>query len=276
MRSEEMTKWLKTRQHLYSDLVPEENLPLDISPPVVAMLNSEVGEFVEYLENTPYPIWRINTNGFHTEGELERIRELLRYYQLTAYMEDYWDTKQKRWDWSLVITPGVPEEVVEKLNNELRVVGEAEHYNPCLVWRTDRKPDELDELLVQTRKWLEGQPVIPHLSEMWKPDEEPAYYYYNSIAVAPTTNKFDLIRFYNINGGNYDLCTEDIIKELRLLDKQYGLDFIGGAEVQLRRVPKGKELLELEAWFQNFCPDLAFEDEAMTYLTKGRLGFWWD
>jgi hypothetical protein len=40
-----------------------------------------------------------------------------------------------------------------------------------------------------------------------------------------------------------------------LLDKQYGIDFIGPAEIQLKHIPEGEELRELKKWYMAFCPD---------------------
>jgi hypothetical protein len=99
----------------------------------------------------------------------------------------------------------------------------------------------------------------------------------SSFIVAPTTNQFDILRYENTNGGNYDLDTEDVIKQLMVLDEKFGIDIIGagfdGVAFMLKRVPKGKEARELGKWLLEFCPDLY---EAPRSFPKGKVVLWWD
>jgi hypothetical protein len=84
------------------------------------------------------------------------------------------------------------------------------------------------------------------------------------------------LRFHEVDGLRYDLSTEGIIKELMLLEKQYGIDFIGPVEVQLRRIPTEEEIRELEIWYEAFCPDGADYSEYVADLARGRIWLGWD
>jgi len=164
----------------------------------------------------------------------------------------------------------------------LRIAYQEDHRTPCLIWRMDQareaflSRDDFYGLLIEVRLKLEGYPVVPHLVNHWTPDEDPVYFYYNSIAIAPTANKFDLMRFYEIDGANYGLSTENIINEIMLLDRKYGVDFIGPTDIELGRVPNREELSELESWYGSFCPEGAYHPEFVDDLAKGRIGLGWD
>lgn len=270
---ERMSKWLQTREHLYSNLDYGEITPLAIPSVVKEKLNAEGGTPTQVLENTPYPTWNLKQTKYY---KLENVRDLLTNYSLTAY----------KGLGSIIITPKVPKTMIEKLNHELHIMGKEDYHTPCFFWSTNLEPKDANKLLVKVRKLLEEFPVVPYLdcditsrpSEQWSTELETVEEYglTCNIAVAPTTNKFDIMRFYQVDGANYGLNTEEIIKELMLLDMHYGIDFIGPAEVQLRRVPEGDELQELEEWFRGFCPDLAYDGKTVTALAKGRISLWWD
>jgi hypothetical protein len=276
-RERGMSQWLKTRYTSYVDLEYEIRTPLELPVEVIAHLNSKVGTQGPYIQNTPYPSWTAENI-----IDLAKLRQFLTTYSLTTYWGPaHWNDKSG-WGHVLVITPQVLLEVKEILNDQLRVVYQEVHNTPCLIWRmdqaqgTDLAPDDFYSLLNEIRLRLKEYPVIPHLVNEWAPDEDPVYFHYNSVAIAPTANKFDLMRFYQIDGANYGLSTEDIIKEMMLLDRKYGVDFIGPADIQLKRVPNKEELHELESWYGSFCPEGAYQPEFMNDLAKGRIGLGWD
>ena len=278
-----MREWLKTRQHLYAQLDYPQVVPLDVQTNVVERLNNDVGPQAPALENTPYPIWRVLEP---KKFDLARIREFLAPYFLTAYQgADFWH-KQYGWVWSLIVTPRVPTEVINKLNKDLAITGVEDHHTPCFSWAVNLEPSDGEKLLVEKRKALAGHPIVAHL--IYETASEPSqeystdwdvvdeYFLQCSLGIAPVSNKFDFMRFQKLNAGNYGLSTEDIIKEVMLLDKQYGFDFVNATQIQLKRIPTEKELSELEEWFQNFVPDLAYEDEAISGLSTGLISFFWD
>ncbi len=80
-----------------------------------------------------------------------------------------------------------------------------------------------------------------------------------------------------MDGVNYELLTEDIIEQLKLLDEKYGIDIIGagqgGVDLILKRIPKGKEARELGEWLLNFCPELY---KAPRKFPRGRVSLMWN
>ena len=276
---DKVKKWLKTRQHFYSNLDYDDIIPLEIPGEALEKLNTQVGPRTQLFENTPYPIFQVEKP---KHFNLEEIRGFLRPYSLTAYKgPSFWHSEKYGWISSIVITPRVASEIVELLDNELGLTYKEDYYTPCFNWAVNLDPNDAEKLLVNIRKLLEGYPVVPHLSSdiITRPSNEPSIppeVYVRGIEIAPTNNKYDLLRFHEIDGVNYDLSTEGIIKELLLLDKQYGIDFIGPVEVQLRRIPTEAELRELEIWYKAFCPDGADYPENVANLAKGRIWLGWD
>lgn len=244
------------------------NLPIE----VVQYLNTEVGSFNQTLENTSYPVWLVKQDDF----ALGKARSFLVNYSLTAYMgQDLWTSEKRSWGWCIVITAPISIEVTKILDKELNSTALESDYSPCLAWPVDCEPENLDDILTKVRSLLEAYPVLVYKSYTdWRDD--PGFVGYDSITVAPTTNKFDILRFEKINGDNYGLGTEDIIRELIELDKKYGLDFIGPAELQLQRIPDKEEVIELKEWLFDFCPDVYNEYTDISGLSGGRIELWWD
>jgi hypothetical protein len=76
------------------------------------------------------------------------------------------------------------------------------------------------------------------------------------IVVAPSSDQFDALRIEEIEDGNCDLDTENWLREIKHLDKQFGVDIIavydGSLTIQLKRLPSQEELGELNRWLQTF------------------------
>jgi hypothetical protein len=132
-----------------------------------------------------------------------------------------------------------------------------------------------NQILKQVRALLQGEPVIAYRAGIeW---EGMPSITYDTIVVAPTTDQFDILRYEQTNGANYELQTEDIIEKLKMADEKYGIDITGadsaGVEFILTRIPKGKEARELGRWLLDFCPDLY---EAPRSFPKGKVALGWD
>jgi hypothetical protein len=97
------------------------------------------------------------------------------------------------------------------------------------------------------------------------------------LVVAPTTDQFEALRYEYTNGSNYSLDTEGIIDKLKLVDEEFWIDIIGvcfdSVDFILKRIPKGKEAIELGKNLLEFCPDLY---EAPRSFPKGEVSLWWD
>lgn len=275
-RENRMRHWLETRENLYSQLQIEDRTPLQLPTGVITYLYTKIGTSNQYLEHTPYPTW-IPENLIN----IQELRGFLTNYSLSAYWgQSYWINTG--WTDAIVITPQVPIEVREILNKLFGVDYQEDNFTPCLKWRIDLgsesnlSEEKMKNLLEQVRLKVRSFSVIPHLNRIWDQADQTSYFY-NCIAIAPTEDKYDLIRFYDINGDNYGLGHENIIKELMLLDKQYGIDFVGPAEVQLRRIPEGKEFQQLLTWYENFCPNAEWDpDKIVTKLKQGQIVLGWD
>ena len=181
------------------------------------------------------------------------------------------------------------EQIIQKVNNKLGVQGKphtilifGENLDTgCAAWSIPRNNlfdhKEIMQLLTQVRTVLGGEPVIAYDGGIdWD-----YYYSHNSksyanfIVVCSVTNQFDILRIEQTDGVNYDLLTEDIIRFLVDLDKEFGL-VIGGATPAsvwfvLKRIPTGQEATELRNKLADFSPDI--EDDS---LTDGYVELWWD
>jgi len=78
------------------------------------------------------------------------------------------------------------------------------------------------------------------------------------LVVAEGKDQFDILRVAATDGVNHGLGTEDIIRELRAWDAEYGID-IWQAEtdtIQLRLRTTPKNLRDFAARVYKFCPDI--------------------
>ena len=123
------------------------------------------------------------------------------------------------------------------------------------------------------------------------------------LAVIKTSDKYDILRAISVDGINYGLTTEDIIKTLQSWEKKYNLKFsiifgvATGFEIRLEEVPDNLKIFLKEA--KEFCPDikeavppdlrakyektdekgiLYLDNKAMETMIKEtkKVYFWWD
>ncbi len=129
--------------------------------------------------------------------------------------------------------------------------------------------------LKQIRTLIQNQPLTAFRAGIEWEGMTPRSY--ETIVIAPTKDQFDILRYERTNGANHGLQTEDVIEKLKKVDETYGVDIVGacmdGVEFLLKRVPKGKEALELGIWLLEICPGLY---EAPSRYPKGKVALWWD
>ena len=96
-----------------------------------------------------------------------------------------------------------------------------------------------------------------------------------SLVVLWTTDQFDILRIEQTRVENYNIHTNDLIKELLSIDQKHGIDILaadaGSVEFRLKRIPMGQEETEFRHWLQEFAPD---SDTPNTLDEPIKL--WWD
>jgi hypothetical protein len=265
---EKMSKWLESRRERYADLRFESSVQFTLPLQVKENLSTQIGTFKQTLLNTPYPVFEMEMARI---VDIEEIRRFLAPFNLAVYFSPFLDIK-KNWVDGYIVTPSVSPEIINVVNDLTGVIYREYDHSPCLVWEVNLEATKAEELLRAIKDLLKEWPVTPHLSDDFLTQ---------NLEVAPTINKFDLVRFHLVDGPNAGIFPEDVIGELMLLDKKFGLDFITPSQVQLQRIPIANELLDLFSWYDNFCPDtsnsLAYDGLShKENLSRGRLSFGWD
>ena len=127
----------------------------------------------------------------------------------------------------------------------------------------------LDESLSKVRGALGQEPVTSYIS-FSTPD---------TFVVAPTSDKFDILRIEETFDNNGQVDTEGIIRRLEELDDKYSFDVVGAGqpavEIQLGLAPTGSLLTQLEEELLSICPYL-YEQTSEQDLARGRVVLWWD
>lgn len=104
------------------------------------------------------------------------------------------------------------------------------------------------------------------------------------IVVAPGSSQFDILRVAASDGINYDLMTEDLVRELTEWDAEMGID-IWQAEtdtIQLRLKSLPKDPMKFAERVYKFCPDVVDQGtgsvkELARWIRKSKQVFlWWD
>ncbi|MCA9791500.1 MAG: DUF4253 domain-containing protein [Candidatus Eremiobacteraeota bacterium] len=104
------------------------------------------------------------------------------------------------------------------------------------------------------------------------------------LVVAPGTSQFDILRVAASDAVNYDLSTEDLIRQLQTWDQQVGIDIYQASTdsigLRLKSVPDA--LPEFAARVYRLCPDIVDQGlgniEALQQQIQHqqRLDLWWD
>lgn len=143
-------------------------------------------------------------------------------------------------------------------------------------------PPSFQPQLKQVREALVGKSVFVYLSELQMLEEGDSPYGY-CLVVAPTRDQFDAIRIEQTDGNG--VTTEDILRELTWLDKQFGMDILavdyGSIVLQLKQQPQGEEYLEFIQWFDNSANDafrelVGYDDAISPIQLKAPFRLWWD
>ncbi len=104
------------------------------------------------------------------------------------------------------------------------------------------------------------------------------------LVVAPGRDQFDILRVAAADAANYDMLTDDLIRELQTWHREFGID-IWQAEtdsigLDLQTVPEGVEAFARRVFI--FCPDIVVQvagkssDLARYIRQEKRLLLWWD
>ncbi len=104
------------------------------------------------------------------------------------------------------------------------------------------------------------------------------------IVVAEGRDQFDILRVAATDGTNYELGTEDLIKELKKWDREIGIDIwqaeTDTIQIKLRSAPK--DPLAFAKRVYKFCPDIVDQGvgsvkELAKVISREKAVFlWWD
>ncbi len=104
------------------------------------------------------------------------------------------------------------------------------------------------------------------------------------VVIAPGSSQFDILRVAASDGINYDLTTEDLVRELTSWDEAFGVD-IWQAEtdtIQLRLKSLPKDMMKFARRVYEFCPDIvdqgtgSVEELGRSIQAKKEVFLWWD
>jgi hypothetical protein len=104
------------------------------------------------------------------------------------------------------------------------------------------------------------------------------------VVVAPGESQFDILRVAASDAINYDMETEDLIRELQAWDREFGIDIYAAqtdvVQLRLRQMPS--DLKQFAGRVYAFCPDIVDQgtetvDELAKYIADTReVYLWWD
>jgi hypothetical protein len=104
------------------------------------------------------------------------------------------------------------------------------------------------------------------------------------VVVAPGETQFDILRVAASDAINYDMETEDLIRELQAWDSEFGIDIYAAqtdvVQLRLRQMPT--DLKQFDDRVYAFCPDIVDQgtetvDELAKYIADTReVYLWWD
>ena len=104
------------------------------------------------------------------------------------------------------------------------------------------------------------------------------------LAAAPGRDQFDILRAAATDGANYDLQTEDIVKELQAWDREFGIDIRRAesdtVQLRLKKLPKNVKAFAQRVY--KFCPDIVEQgvgsvEELEKAIVKDKMVYlWWD
>jgi hypothetical protein len=101
---------------------------------------------------------------------------------------------------------------------------------------------------------------------------------YGDVIVARMKNQFDILRREQTNGANYGISTEALIKELKVLDKKYGIEIINAGfdsvTFRFKQTPNRSEVDGLEKYLLKLCPNSV--GEIPPQFPEGEIMLWWD
>jgi len=105
----------------------------------------------------------------------------------------------------------------------------------------------------------------------------------DTLALLPTTNKFEVMALVEVNGANFNLYTAGIIQWMKQLEQEqpYVLTGIGTDYMEGYFTTPVRDARGLAKRMYSFCPDIVDQgvetvDRLAKELQKGKLYFWWD
>ena len=146
----------------------------------------------------------------------------------------------------------------------------------CLAWPLDHKTFPLaNDLLDELKQQLASYDVFVYKSGLaW---HDVTMLEATFIVIAPFRDQFEVLRLEDTAGPNWDVLTDDIIRQFTSLDEKYGLDITAASydivEFRLGTMPEGTELEEFNDWLVEFCPSVF---EPPSDYPGGRIALWWD
>lgn len=79
--------------------------------------------------------------------------------------------------------------------------------------------------------------------------------YIDCLVIAPTNNQLDAVLIEETGDSTCDLDTPDVVVQLKLLDKLFGIDILavyeGWVEIQLKTIPEESELEMIRTYLQD-------------------------
>ena len=93
----------------------------------------------------------------------------------------------------------------------------------------------------------------------------------------PNKDQFSFLRMNSTRGNNYPISTEQIIKSLQRIDREFGISILFAREDFLefifKKPIKSKDRNRIRQRLHRLCPDAA---ELTESIKVGRISFWWD
>ncbi|MBT2691602.1 DUF4253 domain-containing protein [Bacillus sp. ISL-55] len=138
-------------------------------------------------------------------------------------------------------------------------------------------------------KQEEAEQLVLNLKEELKSIDYQAFICdsnHEKIAIIPGSDQFDILRFQQTNGDNYDISNERVISKLKDWYRRYPFIIIGSdydwIEANFEVFPEGKALKAFATEIYKFCPDIVEQGsgsingliEEMRETRK--LILWWD
>jgi hypothetical protein len=104
------------------------------------------------------------------------------------------------------------------------------------------------------------------------------------VVVAPGDSQFDILRVAASDAINYDMGTEDLIRELQTWDHEFGIDIYAAQTdvVQMRLTKMPSDLKHFAGRVYEFCPDIVDQgtetvDKLAKYIADSQeVYLWWD